>query len=181
MRIDFYSNYIRPNSVAGAAGGYYANDAISPDDCMFMRILHGGSSKTVCNWSTERKSAAWAWWKKSFRGYTGYGHGGDLGLTSGAMVFSRKRRDCRCINNDAKIIHGTGACGTKLLKNLQYLVATTLPWRQRVCTSWSSTPNPPRLRLFLTWLMGWQRQNMESAFRMVMVRFSGNHPHKTTL
>ena len=121
----------------------------------------------------------WAWWKKIIPGPHRLWPWRRSGLLGQCMVFSWKKWALP-LNNDAKkIIHGTWCLWYKALLKLTIPgLRPPLPLKTTCLHSWSSTPIRLRLRLPSTWLMGWQRQTMESASVMVVVRFSGNHPHK---
>lgn len=106
---DFYANYLALNSMAGAAGGYYAK---SSDLARWIYLFIRGevvgmpwvaeAQKTVYASGVPNGTYGLGLMKKAFLGFTGYGHGGDLGYSASAWYFPEKQVSIAVLNNDAK-------------------------------------------------------------------------------
>ena len=104
----FYSNYLALNSMAGAAGGYYSTSAdLARWIYNFIRgeVVNGEwvkeAQKTVFASGVPNGTYGLGLMKKAFLGYTGYGHGGDLGYSASAWYFPDKEVSIAVLNNDA--------------------------------------------------------------------------------
>lgn len=105
----FYINYLALNSVAGAAGGYYATAA---DLTMWTRTYQRGdllmpdlleqARMTVPSPGLPGTTYGLGLMKKSFLGYTGYGHGGDLAYAASSWYFPDKDISITVMTNDSK-------------------------------------------------------------------------------
>ena len=164
---DFYSNYIALNSVAGAAGGYYANSAdLARWIYKFMRGEIVNSS-----WVAEAHKIVYAsgvpngtyglgLMKKSFLGYTGYGHGGDLGYSASAWYFPEKEVSIAVLNNDAKNISWNLVPVVQaLLKTYNTWAATTSTIDDNDAAQLSLSPNPAQAEITLDLVDGLTKAN----------------------
>ncbi|MFN8320020.1 MAG: serine hydrolase [Saprospiraceae bacterium] len=164
---DFYSNYIALNSVAGAAGGYYANSAdLARWIYKFMRgeIVNSSwvaeAQKTVYASGVPNGTYGLGLMKKSFLGYTGYGHGGDLGYSASAWYFPEKEVSIAVLNNDAKnnswnLVPVVQA----LLKTYNTWVATTSTFEDNVSAQLKLYPNPAQAEITLDLADGLTKAN----------------------
>lgn len=154
---DFYSNYLALNSVAGAAGGYYANSA---DLARWMYKFIRGEVVNA-SWVAEAQKTVYAsgvpngtyglgLMKKSFLGFTGYGHGGDLGYSASAWYFPEKEVSIAVLNNDAKNISWNLVPVVQaLLKTYNTWAATTSTFEGMGSAQLRLYPNPAQAEITL--------------------------------
>jgi D-alanyl-D-alanine carboxypeptidase len=105
----FYINYLSLNSVAGAAGGYYAT---ASDVSKWMRSYMRGdllskemmeeAKETIFASGVPNGTYGLGLMKKSFAGYEGFGHGGDLAYSASSWYFPSLDLSISVLNNDAK-------------------------------------------------------------------------------
>jgi D-alanyl-D-alanine carboxypeptidase len=107
----FYNSYLSLNSVAGAAGGYYA----TPEDITkWMRTYMRGDllqPETLADAQTTMTApglpaATYGLGlnRKTFSGYVGYGHGGDLAYSASSWYFPALDISITVCGNDADFI-----------------------------------------------------------------------------
>ena len=164
---DFYSNYIALNSVAGAAGGYYANSAdLARWIYKFMRgeIVNSAwvaeAQKTVYASGVPNGTYGLGLMKKSFLGYTGYGHGGDLGYSASAWYFPEKEVSIAVLNNDAKNISWNLVPVVQaLLKTYNTWAATTSTIDDNDVAQLRLYPNPAQAEITLNLADGLKKAN----------------------
>ncbi len=106
----FYYNWKALNSVAGAAGGYYAN---ATDITHWMRTYLRGDlvDAAIMDEAKETVTApgisgtyGLGLMKKTFKGYTAYGHGGDLSYSANSWYLPDLDLSITVLNNDAEVI-----------------------------------------------------------------------------
>ena len=106
----FYYNWMSLKSAVAAAGGYYAT---ATDVTKWMRSymrgdLHTSSIMTEAQTTITAPGISGTYglglMKKSFIGFTGYGHGGDLVYSASSWYFPAKDISITVLNNDAEII-----------------------------------------------------------------------------
>lgn len=166
---DFYSNYIALNSVAGAAGGYYANSAdLARWIYKFMRgeIVNSAwvaeAQKTVYASGVPNGTYGLGLMKKSFLGFTGYGHGGDLGYSASAWYFPEKEVSIAVLNNDAKNISWNLVPVVQaLLKTYNTWAATTSTIDDNDVAQLRLYPNPAQAEITLNLADGLKKANHE--------------------
>ncbi len=106
----FYMGWKSLNSAAGAAGGYFATPA---DVTRWMRTYMRGDLLSAASMA-QAKTTVYApglpgatyglgLMKKSFIGFEGYGHGGDLSYTASSWYFPAKDVSITVFANDASI------------------------------------------------------------------------------
>ena len=121
-------NYLSLNSVAGAAGGYFST---ATDLSKWMKAYMSGtlhSSGIIAQAQTTVPASGMpggtyglGLMKKSFAGYLGYGHGGDLAYSASSWYFPSKDVSISVLGNDADFNSWTLApVVEELLKN--YLI-----------------------------------------------------------
>lgn len=108
---NFYINYLALNSVAGAAGGYYSTPT---ETSKWMRTymrgdLHSSdimaeAKTTVSSPGLPGTTYGLGLMKKSFIGYQGWGHGGDLAYSASSWYFPAKDISITVFCNDADVI-----------------------------------------------------------------------------
>ncbi|MFM1998176.1 MAG: hypothetical protein RL204_123 [Bacteroidota bacterium] len=107
----FYQSYLSLNSIAGAAGGYYA----TPEDVTewmhsYMRgdLLQPATLEDAQTTMTAPGLPSTTYGlglnKKTFAGYTGYGHGGDLAYCASSCYFPALDISITVCGNDADYI-----------------------------------------------------------------------------
>jgi len=164
---DFYSNYIALNSVAGAAGGYYANSAdLARWIYKFMRgeIVNSAwvaeAQKTVYASGVPNGTYGLGLMKKSFLGFTGFGHGGDLGYSASAWYFPEKEVSIAVLNNDAKNISWNLVPVVQaLLKTYNTWAATTSTIDDNDVAQLRLYPNPAQAEITLNLADGLKKAN----------------------
>lgn len=164
---DFYSNYIALNSVAGAAGGYYANSAdLARWIYKFMRgeIVNSAwvaeAQKTVYASGVPNGTYGLGLMKKSFLGLTGFGHGGDLGYSASAWYFPEKEVSIAVLNNDAKNISWNLVPVVQaLLKTYNTWAATTSTIDDNDVAQLRLYPNPAQAEITLNLADGLKKAN----------------------
>lgn len=106
----FYYNWKALNSVAGAAGGYYAN---ATNITHWMRTYLRGDliDAAIMDEAKETVTApgisgtyGLGLMKKTFKGYTAYGHGGDLSYSANSWYLPDLDLSITVLNNDAEVI-----------------------------------------------------------------------------
>lgn len=106
----FYMDYMSLNSVAGAAGGYFATPL---ETSKWMRTYMRGDlhspeimaeAKTTIFAPGTPTTYGLGLMKKNFVGYTGFGHGGDLGYSASSWYFPDLDISISVSNNDAGTI-----------------------------------------------------------------------------
>jgi D-alanyl-D-alanine carboxypeptidase len=139
----FYINYIALNSVAGAAGGYFAN---AGHVSKWMRTYMRGDllSKEMM---AEAKKTIYAsgmpaggtyglgLMKLKFQGIEGFGHGGDLGYSAMSWYFPSLDISISVLNNDAKNI------SWKLVPVINELLKTYTSWQATDVKEFSDKEN----------------------------------------
>ncbi len=164
---DFYSNYIALNSVAGAAGGYYANSSdLARWIYKFMRgeIVNAAwvaeAQKTVYASGVPNGTYGLGLMKKSFLGFTGFGHGGDLGYSASAWYFPEKEVSIAVLNNDAKNISWNLVPVVQaLLKTYNTWAATTSTIDDNDVAQLRLYPNPAQAEITLNLADGLKKAN----------------------
>ena len=124
----FYMNYLSLNSVAGAAGGYFstATDLSKWMKAYMSGTLHSPSIMAQAQTTVPASGMPGGTYglglmKKSFAGYLGYGHGGDLAYSASSWYFPSKDVSISVLGNDADFNSWTLApVVEELLKN--YLI-----------------------------------------------------------
>ncbi|MEY4925588.1 MAG: hypothetical protein RI894_24 [Bacteroidota bacterium] len=106
----FYMGWKSLNSAAGAAGGYFATPS---DVTRWMRTYMRGDLLSAASMAQAKTtvmapglpgaSYGLGLMKKSFIGYEGYGHGGDLSYTASSWYFPAKDVSITVFANDASI------------------------------------------------------------------------------
>ena len=107
----FYNSYLSLNSVAGAAGGYYA----TPEDITkWMRTYMRGdllepatltdAQTTITAPGLPAATYGLGLNRKTFSGYVGYGHGGDLAYSASSWYFPALDISITVCGNDADFI-----------------------------------------------------------------------------
>ncbi|MFZ1633469.1 MAG: serine hydrolase [Chitinophagales bacterium] len=106
----FYYNWKALNSVAGAAGGYYSD---ATDITHWMRTYLRGDliDAAIMDEAKETVTApgisgtyGLGLMKKTFKGYTAYGHGGDLSYSANSWYLPDLDLSITVLNNDAEVI-----------------------------------------------------------------------------
>lgn len=129
----FYFNYLSLNSVAGAAGGYYSTPS---DITKWMRRYMRGdllspalmteAKTTVAASGVPGGTYGLGLMKKSFIGYQGYGHGGDLAYAASSWYFPALDISISVLMNDASKNSWTLVpVITALLRTYNNYIATT--------------------------------------------------------
>lgn len=106
---NFYMNYLALNSTAGAAGGYFST---ASDLSKWMRTYMRGdlvspaimtqAQQTVTAPGLPAATYGLGLTKKTFSGFTGYGHGGDLAYAASSWYFPAKDVSISVLTNDSK-------------------------------------------------------------------------------
>lgn len=107
----FYSQYLSLNSIAGAAGGYYATpEDVSKWMWQYMRgnLLDAATLQdaktTVVAPGLPNTTYGLGLNKKTFAGHVGYGHGGDLAYSASSWYFPDFDLSITVCGNDADVI-----------------------------------------------------------------------------
>ncbi len=107
----FYSQYLSLNSIAGAAGGYYATpEDVSKWMWQYMRgnLLQPATlddaKNTVIALGLPNIGYGLGLNKKTFAGHVGYGHGGDLAYSASSWYFPDFDLSITVCGNDADVI-----------------------------------------------------------------------------
>jgi D-alanyl-D-alanine carboxypeptidase len=105
----FFYNWMSLNSAVAAAGGYYGT---ASDVTQWMRsYMRGDLHSTAMMSQAQTTSSAGSMpatyglglMKKTFSGYIGFGHGGDLAYSASSWYFPLKDISITVLNNDAEI------------------------------------------------------------------------------
>lgn len=106
---NFYMNYLSLNSVAGAAGGYFATPSeISKWMRTYMRgdlisaALMTEAKTTVTAPGLPSATYGLGLTRKYFAGFEGFGHGGDLAYAASSWYFPAKDISITVFTNDSK-------------------------------------------------------------------------------
>ena len=107
----FYSQYLSLNSIAGAAGGYYATpEDVSKWMWQYMRgnLLEEATLEdaktTVIAPGLPNTTYGLGLNRKTFAGHVGYGHGGDLAYSASSWYFPDFDLSITVCGNDADVI-----------------------------------------------------------------------------
>lgn len=108
---NFYMNYLSLNSVAGAAGGYFST---AKETSKWMRTYMRGdllspaimaeAKTTVPSPGLPGSTYGLGLSEKTFAGYQGWGHGGDLAYCASSWYFPAKDLSITVFCNDADLI-----------------------------------------------------------------------------
>lgn len=149
----FYMNYLALNSVAGAAGGYFATPT---DITKWMRTYMRGdlitpammleAQTTVSAPGLPGTTYGLGLMKKTFLGYQGFGHGGDLAYAASSWYFGAKDVSITVFTNDSKNNSWTLVpVVTALLKSYTdycTFIMSSSPEIPLANLKWSVFPNP---------------------------------------
>jgi D-alanyl-D-alanine carboxypeptidase len=183
----FYINYLSLNSVAGAAGGYYATPSdISKWIRRYMRgdLLSANlmveAKTTVNSPGLPGTTYGLGLMKKSFIGYDGYGHGGDLAYAASSWYFPAKDISISVFTNDSKnnswtlapvvsallkIYNGWGTIASGVEENAENISfsLTTFPnpFDNQLSISFSLAKNTDKMEFILTNVLGEKIESKE--------------------
>ncbi|HEY0029990.1 MAG TPA: serine hydrolase, partial [Bacteroidia bacterium] len=154
----FFYNWMSLNSAVAAAGGYYGT---ASDVSQWMRSYMRGDlhspgimsqAQTTISAGGMPATYGLGLMKKTFVGFTGYGHGGDLAYSASSWYFPAKDISITVLNNDAEITSWELIpTVTALLKTYnQWEAATSVSETDLANINITAYPNPFKNDLSLT-------------------------------